>query len=113
MSELYSNIKNIPENKKYMTMLCYSDAKPYVVVKETAKTKTLSPVRVGRDPDWKPEIEVGGFAGHCTNQREQTWLYEEIDENSQIRVFKTKRGWAYKGIRFAEDRAVYFHDYNF
>lgn len=108
-----TNIKNLPENAKYMTMLCYSDAKPYVVVKETAKTKVLSPVLVERDPDWKPEMHPGGFAAHCSNQSEQTWLYDGVDEEMQIRVYKTKRGWGWKGTRFAEDRATYFYDYNF
>lgn len=108
-----SNIKNIPENANYMTMLCYSDAKPYVVVKETATTKVLSPVRVASDPNWKPEIEVGGFAGYCSNQSQQTWLYDRINKDVQIRVYKTKRGWGRKGVEFVEDRATYFHDYNF
>jgi hypothetical protein len=108
-----TNIKNLPENAKYMTLMCYSDSKPYVVVKETAKTKVISPVRVTKDPEWKPDFHVGGFAAHCSNQSSQTWIYDGVDEDTQIRVYKTKRGWSRKTHRFAEDRAVYFYDYNF
>jgi len=110
---IHTNIKNLPENAKYMTMHGYSDAYPYVVIKETATTKVLSPVLVERDPEWKPEMHPGGFAAHCSNQSEQTWLYSLANKESQIRVYKTKKGWSRKGFEFTEDRAIYFHDYNF
>ena len=108
-----TNTKNSPENAKYMTMLCYTDRKPLGVVKDNPRTKVLSPVLVAKDPEWKPDFHPGGFSAYCANQISQTWLYDGIDEEVQIRVYKTKRGWSMKFHQFVEDCAVHFYDYNF
>jgi len=108
----YANIKNLPE-AQYFTERGYTQAYPWVVVKATAKTRTLARVLVEQDPDWKPKMIPGGFAAHCTNQNAQTWLYAGVDMDNQKTVRLTKKGWALRGTRFIEDRAVHFYDYNF
>lgn len=109
---MYTNIKNLPEGN-YFTESGYSQSYPWVVVKETATTKTLAKVNVARDPEWKPEIVAGGFVGHCTNQSKQTWLFESINRDHTRVIRKTKKGWSHKGVKFHEDQAVEFYDYNF
>ncbi len=107
-----TNIKGLPEGK-YFTEIGYSQQYPWMELRRTDKTVTLVKVAVQADPDWKPEIIPGGFAGHCTNQSQQTWLFKGIRPTQTMTVRKTKRGWSYKGVRFVEDRAVEFYDYNF
>lgn len=107
-----TNIKNLPEGK-YFTEVGYSQTYPWAEVKRTAKTVTLAKVNVERDPEWKPEIIPGGFAGHCTNQSDQTWNFAGINESHTVTIRKTKHGWSRKGVVFMEDVAREFYDYNF
>lgn len=111
-----TNIKNLPNHDEtglYFTGLLHTDTKPYMVLTRTAKTVTVCPIRVKPDPDWKPEMIPGGFAAHCTNQRQQTWLYDGVDDTQMKTLRLTKKGWVCRGQRFIEDRAIRFHDYNF
>jgi hypothetical protein len=114
-TEFYTNIKNLPEGRTYFTESGYSQSYPWVELSRTAKTVTLAKVDVAPDPEWakKREFYPGGFAGHCANQSEQTWLFAGIDESRTKTIRLTKKGWAYKGTRFTENRAVEFYDYNF
>ena len=107
-----TNIKNLPEGN-YFTEIGYSQSYPWIEVSRTAKSVTLAKVDVTKDPEWKPEILPGGFVGHCTNQSEQTWMFDKIDAKHTVTVRKTKLGWSNKGVRFIEGRAREFYDYNF
>lgn len=113
-----TNLKNLPDGE-YMTETLYSDTVPYKVVGRTATTVTLQEVLVERDPEWKPEIIPGGFAGHCTNQSEQTWLYAGLCDNTvKVRLVKSRyhgsdKLWGGKGREFIANGARSFHDYNF
>jgi hypothetical protein len=109
----HTNIKSLPEGK-YFTERGYTQAYPWVQIGETAHTRTLARVNTAPDPEWKPEIIPGGFAGHCTNQRQQTWLFDGVDRGYTLTIRKDKRGqWVHKGVSFKEDQATYFYDYNF
>lgn len=108
-----TNIKNLPEGRNYFTEKGYSQLYPWVEVRRTAHTVTLAKVDVKADPEWKPEILPGGFAGHCTNQHRQTWEFDRIDEGRQVVISMTKRGWARKGAHFIEGQAREFYDWNF
>lgn len=110
---LRTNIKGLPDGRKYMTEFGYSQCYCWTVIKETPKTKTLARVHTKSDPDWKPKSSPGGFAGHVYNQQEQTWLFDEIDFDQQIKVRMTKKGWALGSHKFREDVAREFYDYNF
>lgn len=107
-----TNIKGLPEGR-YFTEIGYSQQYPWMELRRTDKTVTLVKVAVQADPDWKPEIIPGGFAGHCTNQSDQTWLFKGIRPTQTMTIRKTKNGWSRKGVRFVEDRAVEFYDFNF
>jgi hypothetical protein len=115
----YTNIKGLPEGE-YMTQTMYSDTAPWRVVSRTATTVTLQPVLTERDPEWKPNIIAGGFAGHCTNQDEQTWLYAGLGEHTTIvrlvksRYYGSDKLWRSKQAgEFIANGAVRKHDYNF
>jgi len=112
MEKTFTNIKNLPEGK-YFTETGYSQSYPWVEIKRTAKTVTLAKVNIAPDPEWKPEMIPGGFSAHCTNQSDQTWLYDGYDMSNTRTIRMTKKGWAHKGTRYIEDRAVEFYDYNF
>lgn len=107
-----TNIKNLPEGT-YFTEIGYSQMYPWLEIKRTAKTVTLVKVVVGPDPDWKPEMLPGGFAGHCTNQHAQTWMYVGIRPTETKTIRMTQRGWRSGETRFVEDSAREFYDYNF
>ena len=111
MNEVGTNIKNLPTGE-YVTELGYSQSYPWKVIKKTAKTMTVQAVRTKRDPKWKPEMHSGGFCAHCSNQHSQTWLYDGLDEGTQV-IRKTKKGWSLRGVPYVENRAQYFYDYNF
>lgn len=109
-----TNIKNLPAGT-YFTEYGYSQSYPWKVVSRTAKTCTVAKVNVSPDPEWKEKMEVhpGGFCAHVSNQNQQTWLYAGVNEEYTRTLRLTKRGWALKGTRYVEGRAVEFYDYNF
>lgn len=109
-----TNIKNLPEDFNYFTEWGYSQSYPWVEIHRTAKTVTVALVQVQPDPEWKPEIIPGGFAGHCTNQHEQTWLFRKIEDRITKTLRQNKKGeWVLKGVKFSEGVAREFYDYNF
>ena len=115
-----TNIKNLPldPTNKYFTYVGYTQRYPYklIALSPSRKTLTLAGLRLEPDPEWHEKIQwvTGGFAGHCPNQSEQTWIYKGINDWNIVKIRKNKDGeWRYKGRRFIEDQAVYFYDYNF
>lgn len=113
MNQVNTNIKNLPPGE-YVTELGYSQSCAWKVIKKTAKTMTIQAVRTKRDPEWKPEMHAGGFCAHCSNQHSQTWLYDGLLGVQPTRVIrKTKKGWSLRGVRYVENCARRFYDYNF
>lgn len=111
-----TNIKNLPKGK-YVTEYGYSDCHAWKVLKRTARTMTIAEVEVELDPEWKEKMKVyaGGFAGHCANQREQTWLFKRVNmENTRtIHLSKKHHQWMLKGTLYKRGFATEFYDYNF
>ena len=100
-----------------VTMHLYSDAHACTVIAKTAKTITIQRDKAIRDPNFKPEWIVGGFAGHCTNQDEQTYTYERNPEGEKVRCYWSERLGCYttggdQSIRIRRGRHE-FYDYNF
>lgn len=100
-----------------VTICLYSDKHACTVIKRTAKTITVQRDKAILNPNFKPQIEVGGFSGHCTNQDEQTYTYER-DENGEITTYR----WSDKYGRYCGggDQSITiingrheFYDYNF
>jgi len=119
--EFHTNIKGLPEGE-YLTETGYSQSYPWKVVGKTATTLKVIPVNTQKDPEWEPNVLPGGFAGHCTNQSEQTWLYDGVMENIEPVTLRLKKSrycssdklWGDKhGREFIANGAVYFYDYNF
>ena len=111
-----ANEKNAPE-AFYFKRHGYSQTYPFVLVSKSAsgKTATLKMVRTKKDPEWKPVMHPGGFCAHCSNQEEQTWLYDGVSEG-EIKVRKNKHGiWVNHGDKYTEDYSgpTYYYDYNF
>lgn len=57
----------------------------------------------------KMEIIPGGFAGHCTNNNEQEWEFEEYEGEGRFRLGKAFHK---KGFRFHVE-PYHHYDYNF
>lgn len=103
--------------KKFANQYGYSDVTPFEVVRMVSeKTYEVRRMEYSKDPNWKPEFDVGGFAAHCTNQREQTWIIESNDKNPIIRIRLHKDGSLKDahGNKFRlADAPRRFYDYNF
>lgn len=118
--EFTTNLKGLPEGE-YMTETGYSQSYPWKVIGKSpsGKTITLQKVKIARDPEWKAEFVKGGFAGHCTNQHAQTWLYDGLEDITMtVRLNKSrycgsKKLWGNKGTEFIANGAVEHYDYNF
>lgn len=100
-----------------VTIHLYSDAHAGTVIKKTKTTITVQQDKATIDPNFKPEFIVGGFAGHCTNQHEQTYTYER-NPNGNVTVYRwSKKYNRYQGggdgsIIVTKGRRE-FYDYNF
>jgi len=127
-------IQEVPQDSRYpfdifkvgdgCTYHMYSDAHAYTVIKVSKSGKK---VLVQRDKatlskDFKPEVIPGGFAGHCINQREQSYTYERDEEgltrSFSLRKWRGRYVWCQTGthcdgrMELGKDRHE-FYDYNF
>lgn len=94
----------------------YSDVYPFEVVNVVSdKTIEIREMDAERDESVELKWEVGGFAGHCINQRDQKWFIKSNPENPVIRIRLGKQGWKDKyGRKFGlSEQPVRFYDYNF
>ncbi|MGN0768147.1 MAG: hypothetical protein ACI4M8_02215 [Christensenellales bacterium] len=97
-----------------VTYHLYSDSHACTIIKRTAKTITIQQDTAILSPDFKPEWVVGGFAGHCTNQDEQTYTYERNPKGQILTArWSDKYGaFMYLGKKITAGRKE-FYDYNF
>lgn len=94
----------------------YSDTRPYEVIRWVSdKTAEIRQMDAELDPSWEPEWVSGGFAGSCTNQHTQTWIYSSNPEYKVIRMRLRKDGRWYSayGRHALSDEPRMFYDYNF
>ncbi len=102
--------------KKYANLVLVTESYPYEVVRVVSdQTIEIREMKAERDPTWKPDISPGGFAGHCSNQSEQRWIYESDESRSIIRCRKRKDGYFHskQGRHVLSDTPRRFYDYNF
>ena len=66
-------------------VLYYSDIHPCTVIKRTEKFVTVQTDSYKLNKEIRPNIIPGGFAGHCTNQRE---LKYDITRNEKGGIIK-------------------------
>lgn len=100
-----------------VTLHLWSDAHACTVIAKTKTTITIQRDKALLDPNFKPEWIAGGFAGHCTNQDEQTYTYER-DPNGQI--YRCRWSEKYGRFQTGSDGSMKitrgrreFYDYNF
>jgi hypothetical protein len=100
-----------------VTLHLWSDSHACTVIARTATTLTIQRDKATLDPNFKPEWIPGGFAGHCTNQDEQTYTYE-ADPNGEI--YKCRWSEKYGRFQSGSDGSMKitlgrreFYDYNF
>lgn len=98
-----------------VTVNLWSDRHAATVIKVTKSTVTVRRDKATLNPDFKPEWIPGGFAGHCTNQDEQTYTYEPDEKGTQY-TFRWSRKYQRYGqpgdLTLSKGRHE-FYDYNF
>ena len=111
---MLANINNVQIGLG-ITIHGYSDAHAYTITAKTAKTITVQQDDATLD-NFKPEFVVGGFAGHCTNQNEQKYIYKCNIENPLEILHADRQGnfhaWKEKRPNVSIGRNE-FYDYNF
>lgn len=98
------------------TVCLFSDRNAGTIVKVTKASITIQYDKATLDPNFKPEVIPGGFAGHCVNQEDQTYTYERNPEGRK-EVFR----WSNKYNHYqGKDGSIIvikgrheFYDYNF
>lgn len=112
-----TNTNNTNDEMKFANQYGWSDVYPHEIIRRvTAKAIEIRAMIAELDPAWKPEIVAGGFAGHCTNNRSQSWIIKSDKSNDIVRIRLHKDGtWRDKGgSKYRLDtHAIKFHDYNF
>lgn len=105
-----------PEVGKFANHAGYTDWHPYEIVRIVSdKTIEIREMASKLDPDWKPDIIPGGFAGHCVNNNSQEWIYESKPDGlvTKARLHKDGRWYSSQGRHVIMDKPRRFHDYNF
>lgn len=92
----------------------HTDAHAYTVIRvsPSGKTITLQRAKATLDPEWKPEVIPGGFAGHTANDRTQRWTYEPDPDGAVTTARFTRSGWMRQGQRVSHGYYEYY-DHNF
>ena len=103
------------ENKdligKYVNQSLYTDIIPVgKIIGTRGKTILIVKKVVATEQTKEMEFISGGFAGHCINQHEQEWTFEEVDDIFEVRVNKQ---WGMRGQMYVADKPRMFYDYNF
>lgn len=97
------------------TLHLWTDAYACTIIKVTRCSVTVRRDKATLDPDFKPEWIIGGFAGHCTNQDEQTYTYEPDPNGTEYTIRWSKKYNSYGrpgDYRLTAGRHE-FYDYNF
>jgi hypothetical protein len=100
----------------FANRLGYSDVEPFEVVRVVSdKCLEVRRMDAERDKSVELQFDVGGFAAHCVNQRDQKWIISSNPSNPVLRIRLGKQGWKSAcGSRFAlADKPIKFYDYNF
>lgn len=101
---------------KFANQIGYSDITPYEIIRVISeKTIEIREMKAERNPEWKPEIIPGGFAGHCINQSDQQWIITRDETNPVKRAHLRKDGNYHTnmGKHVLSETARRFYDYNF
>ncbi len=114
----YNERRLTPANVKVgdgVTVNLYTDKYAATIVKVTAKTITVQRDTATLDQGFVPNIIPGGFAGHCTNQDEQTYSYESNPDGEIWKCQWSEKHQHYfaKGKFLISKGRHEFYDYNY
>ena len=80
----------------------WTDTRPYTVIERKKKRIKFTLDNYQQLLTlMKPDVAIGGFVGHCKNNREQRWIITENPDGAitlRIRPWKRQQ-WYEKGIR--------------
>ena len=97
----------------------YSDVHPCTVIKRTKKFVTVQMDNYKLNKEIRPNIIPGGFAGHCTNQRELQYDITRNEKGGLMKFGLRQDGtWCQCGDSSRNPTALgkgwrAFYDYNF
>ena len=92
IAELENEIEESKKPLNYANLHGYTDIYPHEVVKVISdKTIEIRALDAKLDESWKPEIEKGGFSGHCVNNHSQRWHYTSNTKNPIFRIRASKK----------------------
>ncbi len=109
---------------KFINYRYHTDVRPYEVLEmnEKGNRAKVRSMKAERDPTWTSQVEVGGFAGHCTNQETQRWTCTpDADAPVETMTLRKNGRWQFQGQATErsgcsgslQDAPRYFQDYNF
>jgi len=101
----------------HANQLGYTDVNPYEIMdKRTPRKIMVRAMDAVIDPNWKMNVSIGGFVGHCNNNRTQEYSYSSNENYPEVAVRLNKHGiWKDKyGNRYSLNVYPYkFYDFNF
>lgn len=101
---------------KFANQTGYSDITPYEIVRVISeKTIEIRRMKAELNPEWKPEIIPGGFAGTCVNQNSQKWIITS-DETARVERARLRKDGDFHsamGRHVLGEKPVRYYDYNF
>ncbi len=114
----FDSTRLTPANAKVgdgATINLWSDRHACTIIKVTKTTVTVRRDRAILNPDFKPEFVIGGFAGHCTNQSEQSYTYERDEQGEVTTIHWSEKYQMYgrPGFPTLSKGRHEFYDYNF
>ena len=100
---------------KYANHIGWSDVNPYEIVKVISDKTIEIRLMDSKKLPWKAEWVEGGFAGHCTNQRDQKWDIVSDYDAPTVRARLRKDGYYHSshGKHLLGEEPRKFYDYNF
>jgi len=119
LDDLRLNFKGQLKVGDGVTLCFYTDCKAGTIteISKSGKAITFKVDNAKLSPDFKPEVVLGGFVGHCTNQDKQTYTYTPDEHGIQYTAKLSTNGRWYvggkKGLRVLVGVRNTFYDYNF
>jgi hypothetical protein len=105
-----------PEVGLFANNYLYTDVSPYEITK-VISAKTIEIRRMGATlvDGWKPDMIVGGFSAHTTNNSSQEYNYTSLPgaKTTRARLRKDGRWYSNQGRHSIALEPRKFHDYNF
>lgn len=100
---------------KGATVNLFTDRHAYTIIGRTKKTLVLRRCHAILDKNWKPDFIPGGFAGHVTNNHEQTYSYKENEQGEIVTAYwsEKKKGFYVRKVMFVTPGRHEFYDFNF